>query len=110
MFFVSLKPNLHINLTNNAWKKINKLVNNNYNNCNIFLFYSTSGIHNGFNNKLNLLHLKNSNKIYNNYETTINSTIIEKNNIKIIIDPISEIILSGNTIDYIDNNKNFILL
>ncbi len=88
-----------INITKDAWIKINKIsLKSNNNN---LLFGVTSGGCNGFNFKLNLMDPKNYNEIKN-----LKPTIIQNNHIKIFIDPLSEMHLIGTEIDYIEEDIN----
>ena len=86
-----------INITRNAWKKIieiSKIKNNN-----IFLLSVKSGGCNGFNYTFENI----ENQKYDN----INK--IENQNVKILIDPKSELLLIGTKIDYIKEDiKNSI--
>lgn len=54
------------------------------------------------------MNIKEHTKLYHSFETTIDPTIIKKDNIKILIEPKSEMLLIGTTIDYIkeDYDKN----
>jgi len=94
-----------ISVTNNGWNKIIE-ISNTQKLCS-FLFSATSGGCNGFNYKFNLLNDKEYINIYDKYDKDFNKikpTIIKKNNIKILIDPMSEFLLLGTTIDYIYEN------
>ena len=90
-------------VTKNAWSKLNNIFveNNNY----AFLFSAKGGGCNGFNYDLKPI----SKDIFNNIknEHSIPSIMIN-NNTKLLIDPVSEFLLLGTTIDYIkeDYNKN----
>lgn len=89
-----MKKNI-INVTNNAWKKMNKIIkksNNSYG----FLFGADSGGCNGFNFKLELLK-ENDFHIINK----LKPSILQSDNVKLYIDPMSEMYLIGTTIDYI---------
>lgn len=88
-----------INVTNNAWSKMIKISKIQKTEC--FLFSATSGGCNGFNYKLNLLNDIEYQKIYNTHLNKIKPTIIKNKNIKLLIDPMSEFLLLGTTIDYI---------
>ena len=62
---------------------------------------ATSGGCNGFNYKLNILNRDEYNKILNTDCYKIKPTIIIQNDTKILVDPKSEMLLLGTTIDYI---------
>tara|TARA_R110002020_G_scaffold414012_1_gene623564 strand:- start:178 stop:552 length:375 start_codon:yes stop_codon:yes gene_type:complete len=91
-----------INITNNAWKKLNNITKKS--NTNIgFLFGVTSGGCNGFNFDLKLLNNQELQKIKNK-----KPNILKNNDVSVYVDPTSEIYLIGTTIDYIheDYSKN----
>lgn len=84
-----------INVTQNAWKKMNTIIkksNNSYG----FLFGANSGGCNGFNFQLELLK-------EDDYHTInkLKPNIVEYDNVKLYIDPMSEMFLIGTTIDYV---------
>jgi iron-sulfur cluster assembly accessory protein len=96
-----------INITPNAWSKINSILsktNNKYG----MLFTATSGGCNGFNYKLNNLEKTDYDTIIKQKPTIINNNNNNNNNNKVIIDPYVEMYLIGTTIDYIneDYSKN----
>jgi len=68
-----------------------------------FLFSATSGGCNGFNYNLQLLNKEKYNKILMNNQK-IKPTKIENGNIKLLIDPMTEMLLLGTTIDYVSEN------
>ena len=86
-----------INITNNAWKKIASIIQNS--NSAGLLFSAKGGGCNGFNYNLKLMNKQTFKNIQNN-----KTTIIEKNKIKVIIDPISELYLLGTTVDYVNES------
>ena len=87
-------------ITNNAW---NKMINiSKTQKINRFLFSATNGGCNGFNYKLNLLNDKEYENIYNTNK--IKPNIIKKENTELLIEPMSEFLLLGTTIDYIHEN------
>lgn len=94
--FFSNKSNNIINITNKAWNKLKYISKNNNNNN--FIFFAQSGGCNGFNYKLTPLEKKKLDK-YLNYKLPVN--ILENQDVKVIIDPKSEILLFGTKIDYI---------
>ena len=89
-----------INITKNAWNKINKIVESQ--NAIGFLFTAESGGCNGFNYKLELIdddkykHLQKNNKLPLN--------VLENNNSKVVLEPLSEMFLMGTKIDYVREN------
>ena len=88
-----------VTITNNAWKKMDSILKNTDSYC--FLFSATGGGCNGFN-----YNLQSINK--NKFDEIKYTSHIENNNVKFIIDPMSEFLLIGTTIDYIneDYSKN----
>tara|TARA_B110000879_G_C11178171_1_gene517095 strand:+ start:1649 stop:2062 length:414 start_codon:yes stop_codon:yes gene_type:complete len=91
--------NSQIIVTNNAWNKMNKISKTQK--IERFLFSATSGGCNGFNYTLGLLDNIEYEKIYNIHFNKIKPTIIKSDNIELLIDPMSEFLLLGTTIDYI---------
>ena len=88
-----------INITKNAWKQMSTIINltkNKYG----FIYSASSGGCNGFNFELNLL----NKKIYNQIIQNKFLTILNKQNTKLYVDPISEMYLLGTTIDYISED------
>ena len=89
-----------INITENAWNKIisinKKVIINNG-----FLFSAKAGGCNGFNYNLNIL--KNEELLEIN-KGKIKPNYVEKYNVKVYIDPLSEFYLLGTKIDYIQEN------
>jgi iron-sulfur cluster assembly protein len=86
-----------IRVTSNAWTKMKTILNISNNKLG-FIFSASSGGCNGFNFDLNIIDKKTFNKINQN---KLKPTIIEHDNIKLYIDPLSELYLLGTTIDYI---------
>ena len=86
-----------IKITNNAWKKIFDISIKSQNNK--LLFGATSGGCNGFNFNLNLMKKDD----YKNIEN-LKPNFIQNNNIKVYIDPFSEMHLIGTEIDYVQEN------
>ena len=94
---------MNIQVTKNAWYRMNnilKLSNNKYG----FLYSLSSGGCNGFNFELDLL----TKKYYNEIIQKKYLTILENEDTKLYIDPIGEMYLLGTKIDYIteDYKKN----
>ena len=88
-----------INITNNAWKKINAIALKSNNNK--LLFSVNSGGCNGFNFNLKLL----ENNEYNDLKK-LKPNILSNNNVNIYIDPVSEMYLVGTEIDYVSEDFN----
>ena len=91
-----------IHVTENAWKKLSeisenqKIIN--------FLFSAKSGGCNGFNYDLKLIDEEKFNNINDEESKMIKPTILSKNKIRILVDPVSEFLLLGTTIDYINED------
>tara|TARA_Y100000816_G_scaffold275979_1_gene244703 strand:- start:258 stop:665 length:408 start_codon:yes stop_codon:yes gene_type:complete len=96
----TIVKNTPINITETAWKKINNVLDKTKNKQG-FLFSATGGGCNGFNYKLNTLSKK---EYMNMYKQTKFLNYVKKDNIKVYIDPLSEIYLLGTTIDYIEED------
>ena len=90
-------------VTNNAWDKMSEIIykKNGFRRYYGFLFSVTSGGCNGFNYDFNVIEENKYNELINNKKIP---TIIEKNNIKIFIDPVAEMYLFGTTIDHISED------
>lgn len=101
-FFSSMARQPPIQVTNNAWNKIETIVNKSSNNMG-FLFSVSSGGCNGFNYNLNLL---DKNKFKDIQNDKLKISYVKNNNIKIYIDQLSEFYLLGTKIDYISENFN----
>jgi len=86
-------------ITDNAWNKMIKIIKKKNATC--FMFSAVSGGCNGFNYNLKILDKDEYKEIFDN---KAKPTIIENNNAKLLIDPISEIYLLGTTIDYISED------
>jgi iron-sulfur cluster assembly protein len=89
-----------INVTSNAWKKMNSIISKS-NNQHGFLFGVTSGGCNGFNFNLNLMDTKKYVSIQK-----LKPNILTDNNVKLYIEPIAEMYIIGTTIDYINEDIN----
>ena len=102
--FSTIKNNF-IEITPKAWDKM-KLISKKKNN-NIFLLSAKSGGCNGFNYDLSLKDEKFFKKTIK--ESKIPLNIIQNENTKILIDPCSEFLLVGTTIDFVteDLDKGF---
>jgi len=99
LFTTFTKKNYPVIITQNAWNKIDSVLK--IQNYECFLFSAKSGGCNGFNYDLQLLTKEELNNLNKN---KIKPLVIENNNSKIIIDPLSEMLLLGTTIDYILEN------
>ena len=90
---------MNIQVTKNAWNKMNHILkssNNKYG----FLYSLSSGGCNGFNFELDLL----TKKYYNEIIQKKYLTILENEDTKLYVDPIGEMYLLGTKIDYITEN------
>jgi len=85
-----------INITKSAWKKIKIILNKT--NKHSFLFSASGGGCNGYNYIFKAIEQEKFENIFN--ESKITPTIIENNCHKVVIDPISEMLLIGTTIDF----------
>ena len=90
-----------ISITTNAWNKMIKISKTQK--IDRFLFSATNGGCNGFNYKLNLLNDTDYKTIYIDLDK-MNPTIIKRDNTELLIDPMSEFLLLGTTIDYINED------
>ena len=90
-----------INITDNAWNRMAKIVQAKQ--AQGFIFSAVSGGCNGLNYKLKLF---NDQTELENITTNgkIKPTKIEKNNVELYIDPLSEMFLLGTKIDYISED------
>ena len=100
-YLSTLKINkvIPLNVTKNAWDKMRNIIHNE----NAYCFYlsAKSGGCNGFSYDLKLFN-------QNEYDKTIflqkNVNVIKNENIKLYIDPLSEMLLIGTTIDFINED------
>tara|TARA_B100000963_G_scaffold298804_1_gene270640 strand:- start:1064 stop:1429 length:366 start_codon:yes stop_codon:yes gene_type:complete len=86
-----------INITKNAWNKISYIVKKS-NEKQGMIFYVKGGGCNGFNYKLNTVN--------NEYEDIDTFSFVQDNDLKVYVEPMSEIYLIGTTIDYINEDFN----
>ena len=86
----------NILVTKNAWIKMASILNKSTNN-NGFIYSASSGGCNGFNFVLELL----NENVYNTIIKNKFLTVLNDNDTKLYVDPISEMTLLGTTIDYI---------
>ena len=104
--FFSVTTNHSITITNNAWIKIKEITSKQKEFC--FLFSAKSGGCNGFNYNFNLIDETEYNKIVEENCGRIKPTILTNDSTKILVDPVSEFLLLGTTIDFVkeDYAKN----
>jgi len=88
-----------INVTKKAWSKMHHIILETNNPFKSFVYYAESGGCNGFNFKLELLDYD-----YESKNTHKFSTILNDNDIKLYIEPLSEMYLIGTTIDHVNEN------
>lgn len=96
--FFSTKWRPPISITTCAWDKITEIVAHSENSK--VIFSATSGGCNGFNYNLKLL----DEPTYQNLalaQGVIPLTILKNNTTRVVIDPVSEMVLLGTTIDYV---------
>jgi iron-sulfur cluster assembly accessory protein len=93
-----------ITITNGALNKMSEIIKKQ--NAVSFVFSAVTGGCNGLNYNLKLLDKDKYTQTYDTYSNNgkIKPTMIEKNNVKILIDPISEMFLLGTTIDYVSED------
>ena len=91
-----------ITVTTNAWDKISEI--SKIQSTDRFLFSATSGGCNGFNYKFKLLNDNEYEEMYNTHFQKLKPTVITRNNIEILVDPMSEMLLLGTRIDYISED------
>ena len=111
--FFSTANKLPIHVTETAWARMSDVIKENVDHR--FIFTANGGGCNGFKYKLSLMNEITYNEIYgipndvtkmdrikytNNIKTHLPTTL-HKNNVKVTIDPVAEMILLGTTIDYI---------
>ena len=85
-----------INITKSAWNRIKIILNKT--NKDSFLFSASGGGCNGYNYIFKVIEEEKFETIFN--ESKIRPTIIENNCHKVLVDPISEMLLIGTTIDF----------
>ena len=88
--FSTLTKTVPLTVTDNAWTKIVEISKKQ--GMSHFLFSATSGGCHGYNYELSLMKKP--------FESTVKQTYVTKNNLYIVIDPLSEFLLLGTTIDY----------
>ena len=85
-----------IQITQNAWKKMSKIIKLSKNKYG-FIYSASSGGFNGFNFELNLL----NQKLYESIRKQKYLTVLNHKDTYLYVDPLSEMYLLGTTIDYI---------
>ena len=100
--FSIIPPPIHI--TNNAWEKLNNICNKL--SINNFIFSAIGGGCGGYNYNLTTLTNEEYNKLMTTHttKTSLTPTIITKCDKNILIDPVSEFLLLGTTIDYVNED------
>ena len=93
--------NTNILITKNAWKKMTEIIKQSKNLYG-FIYSASSGGCNGFNFELELLNKKTHNNIIKNKYLTI----LSNKDIKLYVDPLSEMHLLGTSINYITEDYN----
>ena len=91
----------NISVTKNAWKKMAEIIKQSKNQYG-FIYSSSSGGCNGFNFVLELLNKKKHNNIIKNKYLTV----LNDNDTKLYVDPLSEMLLLGTSIDYVTEDYN----
>ncbi len=97
-FFSAINKKVPIQITDLAWNKINDIVKNS-NSKGMVLFASSGGC-NGFNYNLKLL----ENYSDDLTDSKMKPTLLENNDCKVYIDPLSEMFLLGTKIDYVNED------
>ena len=97
--FFSMSAPQAITITINAWNKIKEITNKQQEFC--FLFSAKSGGCNGFNYNFNLIDEMEFTKIVEENSGRIKPTILTNDSAKILVDPVSEFLLLGTTIDFV---------
>ena len=94
MFRTILKLNTApiIHITENAWNKLKSIEPNSY-----FMFYEEGGGCNGFNYRLSLIKKSRGENLL---KKKLPPSVINNQDINVIIDPMCEMYLIGTTIDY----------
>ena len=91
-------------ITQNAWRKMRDVLLKSNNNLG-FIYSASSGGCNGFNFELNLIQRKEyDNIVKQKFYSVLTDEVITGPPTNLYIDPISEMILLGTTIDYIEED------
>ena len=101
--FLSTARAFPINVTDNAWHKMQNVIM--FQNAFCFHFSADNGGCHGFNYKLDLLDKKKYNTVTSGVS---NPSLLESDryNARVLVDPLSEMILFGTTIDFINEDFN----
>ena len=91
-----------ISVTPGAWSKMTSIIGTQGKDIFGFVFSASSGGCNGFNYNLKLLNNDDYNTDYHKFSKRL--SVMEENNTKLVIDPLSEMYLIGTTIDYINED------
>lgn len=91
-----------ISVTSGAWSKMTSIIGTQGKDIFGFVFSASSGGCNGFNYNLKLLNNDDYNTDYHKFSKRL--SVMEENNTKLVIDPLSEMYLIGTTIDYINED------
>ena len=91
-----------ISVTSGAWSKMTSIIETQGKDIFGFVFSASSGGCNGFNYNLKLLNNDDYNTDYHKFSKRL--SVMEENNTKLVIDPLSEMYLIGTTIDYINED------
>ena len=97
--FSMIKKNTPLIITTPAWNKMTEILSKNKKHA--FLFSAKGGGCNGFNYILESISSNNYDNLMMNTPTPIVHT---KNNTRLMVEPLSEILLLGTTIDYIEED------
>jgi iron-sulfur cluster assembly accessory protein len=102
-----LKKNVPLNITTNAWDKMKDVLHKDKTR-HAFMFSAVGGGCNGFNYNLETIMEDEYADLMNNKVKPILLEDMEKTKIKLIIEPLSEMLVLGTTIDFIkeDYSKN----
>ena len=92
---------LPIVITNQAWKKMIQVLNNTKKDA--FLFSATGGGCNGFNYNLKAVEKIDIEKMI---DKKFAPPVYERDKYKLVIDPMSEMLLMGTTIDYVKEDEH----
>ena len=95
----TIKKSSSVIITDNAWSKMIKISDTQK--MFRFIFSASSGGCNGYNYKLGLINDTEYEQLINTQTKNIKLTIFKKDNNELIVDPVSEFLLLGTTIDYI---------
>ena len=88
-----------------AWDKMEEIIKTNADSR--FIFSASGGGCSGFNYDLRLINKEKFENMHTLYNNKFKLTIMRKNNTELVIDPVSEILLTGTTVDYMtEDYKN----